>query len=95
MFISSTISSKLVLRFEDLSITSDLLSKDQQLPDVNISPGAVYLGKDPNYPAIGDVKIRFQVVRPQDATVLAQQLGRSFGEWSQDQDLEYDLMLLL
>ena len=43
--------------------------------------GHVYVGKDPNHPAIGDARIRFSVVRPAAVSIVAQQAGSSFSPY--------------
>lgn len=40
--------------------------------------GSVYIGKDPNVPNLGDVRITFGIVRPGPVSVVAQQKGNSF-----------------
>ncbi|MBI5725635.1 MAG: TMEM43 family protein [Planctomycetes bacterium] len=37
-----------------------------------------YFGNDPNNPQIGDLKISFEVVKPQPISVLARQVGQTF-----------------
>ncbi len=49
------------------------------LPDAKlIGNGGLYLGDDPSSPQIGDVRIRFRFVLPQEASLIAQQEGSSF-----------------
>jgi hypothetical protein len=40
--------------------------------------GGYYFGENPAKPAIGDVKVMFRIVKPSQASVIAQQLGDSF-----------------
>lgn len=40
--------------------------------------GMFYKGGDPENPAVGDVRVRFEVVRPQVISLVAQQRGSSF-----------------
>ena len=42
------------------------------------SENGIYLGKDPNNPQIGDIKVNFQAVNPTQITIAAQQKGDSF-----------------
>lgn len=53
--------------------TSPLPNKKMQLYG-----GGVYIGSDPANPAIGDLMIRYTVIEPHDATIVAQQKGSSF-----------------
>ena len=40
--------------------------------------GGYYIGANPSSPAIGDLKITYQIVRPSTATIVAKQRGSSF-----------------
>eukprot|EP00565_Helicotheca_tamesis_P008985 CAMPEP_0185723646 /NCGR_PEP_ID=MMETSP1171-20130828/416_1 /TAXON_ID=374046 /ORGANISM="Helicotheca tamensis, Strain CCMP826" /LENGTH=413 /DNA_ID=CAMNT_0028391381 /DNA_START=39 /DNA_END=1280 /DNA_ORIENTATION=+ len=40
--------------------------------------GGFYIGKDPFYPQIGDIKLTYSVVLPTDITLVAQQRGNTF-----------------
>lgn len=37
----------------------------------------LYFGKDPGHPAVGDTRVRFEVVPPQEVTVVARQVGNT------------------
>jgi hypothetical protein len=54
------------------SMPSELDGKARKTPD------GLYIGNDPQFPQIGDVRIIFRVVRPTDVTVLAKQVGNTF-----------------
>ena len=45
---------------------------------VRVVDGGFYRGSNPDDPAVGDVRIRFEVVRPQVVSVVAVQKGNSF-----------------
>jgi hypothetical protein len=47
-----------------------------------VDKGAFYLGTNPATPAIGDVRISFQVVNPAQASVVAVQTGSSFAPYA-------------
>jgi hypothetical protein len=47
-------------------------------PNAQTHDGEVYLGRDPANPEIGDVRVRFRVVRPGPVSVVARQVGSSF-----------------
>jgi hypothetical protein len=49
------------------------LDKPAQVVD-----GVIYLGADPSQPSLGDYKVTFAEVRPQTATVVADQVGSTF-----------------
>jgi hypothetical protein len=77
-------------------LTSNLVGQIDA--DQTLKPGAVpaavggkaaklagdqlYIGKDPNAPEIGDVRITFKAATPQPVTVVAQQAGASFAAWT-------------
>lgn len=42
-----------------------------------IAGDALYFGKDPAHPAVGDTRVRFEVVPPQEVTVVARQAGQT------------------
>lgn len=43
--------------------------------------GALYLGPDPSRPAVGDLRVRFEVVPPGDVSVIAAQSGGGFAPY--------------
>lgn len=45
---------------------------------VRIADGGLYRGGNPDSPAVGDVRIRYEIVRPQVVSVVAVQRGNSF-----------------
>lgn len=47
-----------------------------------VDKGAFYLGANPATPAVGDVRISFQVVNPAQASVVAVQTGSSFSPYA-------------
>ena len=49
------------------------LSRNARLQD-----GAIYIGAEPSSPTVGDVRVRFHVVRPGAVSVVAAQTGSSF-----------------
>ena len=44
-----------------------------------LEQGHLYIGDNPASPAVGDTKVSFQVVRPSTVSILALQMGSSFG----------------
>ncbi|HSK81547.1 MAG TPA: TMEM43 family protein [Thermoanaerobaculia bacterium] len=56
----------------------------ESLPDgfsAQVDRGAFYMGANPATPAIGDVRISFQVVNPEQASVVAVQTGDTFAPY--------------
>jgi hypothetical protein len=45
---------------------------------VQVVDGVIYVGADPSQPSLGDYKITFTEVRPQTASVVADQVGTTF-----------------
>ncbi|HEX6861585.1 MAG TPA: TMEM43 family protein [Thermoanaerobaculia bacterium] len=57
----------------------------ESLPEgmtATVDKGAFYMGANPATPAIGDVRISFQVVNPAQASVVAVQTGNSFSPYA-------------
>jgi hypothetical protein len=57
----------------------------ESLPEdmtATVDKGAFYMGANPATPAIGDVRIAFQVVNPAQASVVAVQTGSSFAPYA-------------
>lgn len=50
--------------------------------NASIFEDTIYIGTDPNKPAIGDLKIRFESASPETATVVAQQAGNNLIPYS-------------
>ena len=69
--------------WEDLEITSDTLAA---APDgirgrLQVADGGYYIGADPSTPAIGDMRVSFEVVRPTVVTVVAGQDNNMLDSW--------------
>ena len=73
----------LVSMIEDkkpLAVTTEMASR---LPEVTrkkyrVEEGMYYLSQDPGSPAIGDLRIRFEVIEPGTVSIISQQKGNSF-----------------
>lgn len=68
---------------EPLSVTEADLAK---LPPnfkgkAKLSEGGFYFGADPANPAVGDQKVTFTLLKPATYSILAQQVGSSFGAY--------------
>lgn len=57
----------------DKKVLAALSAGDQKIAQIN--NGEIYIGKSPSKPAVGDVRIKFQVRVPGKATVVAGQYG--------------------
>lgn len=53
----------------------------QQFPNLQISSGGYYIGANPSSPAVGDIRVNFEVVKPQVVSVVAGQKGQSLDAW--------------
>jgi hypothetical protein len=51
------------------------------MPGMKVHGGSFYLGRNPSDPAIGDLRISFSKVVPSDVSVIAAQIGESFGPY--------------
>jgi len=61
--------------FKDLTIPLDGLPDQYQNYPLHASSKQLYLGKNPQHPTVGDVRIRFQGVASQTVSLVAQQQG--------------------
>jgi hypothetical protein len=60
---------------ESLQITE--IPKTMQT-QAKLQDGGIYIGDDPSKPVIGDIRVGFQVVKPQDVSLVSQQYGTTF-----------------
>lgn len=70
---------------DDLSNFEKLPLKDVHLPSdkkMKVTNDVLYQGKDPANPAVGDVKVDFQVVNPGQLSVVAKQVGDTFDNYT-------------
>ncbi len=54
--------------------------------------GVLYAGRDPSQPAVGDLRISFSQVPPQNASVVAAQAGPGFGPFTTHQGTTVELI---
>ncbi|MBI1374465.1 MAG: hypothetical protein GC159_17245 [Phycisphaera sp.] len=64
-------------KYEHLPAKVDTLPDDLK-GKLKEDGGGFYMGESPSSPAVGDVRIRFEVVKPTAVSVIAQQVGESF-----------------
>jgi hypothetical protein len=62
--------------FQPLPVTGEV--PDSIWDVATIHNGGYYIGDDPTYPAVGDVRIRYQVVEPGVVSLVARQVGDTF-----------------
>ncbi len=51
-----------------------------------------YYGRDPSNPEVGDLRVRFEVVKPLDVSLVAKQLGSTFGPYLTSVGNEIELL---
>lgn len=56
------------------------------MADAKVADGGYYFGNDPKVPSVGDVRVSFEVVKPQTVSVLGQQVGDQVGSYATSQD---------
>ena len=66
---------------KDLPVDAAAAERLPQGMTATVDKGAFYLGANPAAPAIGDVRISFQVVNPSQASVVAVQTGSTFAPY--------------
>ena len=64
-----------------LPVTEEMASALPRTTGVRRVGDAYYRGFDPSAPHVGDVRVRFSVVRPQTVSVVARQSGTSFAPY--------------
>lgn len=52
-----------------------------ELPDLKVADGRFYRGENPGSPAIGDVRISYQIVNPSQVSLVAVQTGETFSAY--------------
>ena len=68
-------------KLEPVRVTQDMLSRSAHAPQLRDLEGAAYFGKDVKDPQVGDLKISYQMVRPQAVSVVAKQTGGTFSAY--------------
>jgi hypothetical protein len=61
--------------FEALPVNPELADSNQNF---QITQGLIYYGYDAKFPEIGDERISYRVLYPQDVSIIAQQFGQTF-----------------
>ena len=68
---------------QDIVLTEEDFAKlsEEDRARFKLHDGGLYLGSNPDSPAIGDVRVRFEQVKPTVVTVRSEQQGSSFAPW--------------
>ncbi len=68
---------------QPMNATQETLSKIQQdlQSKLTLHANGYYMGANPSSPQIGDVRVTFKVVLPQDVSLISQQVGNTFQAW--------------
>ena len=77
---------------EPLTVTQDSIPESFQDRMQLSGSTELYLGEDPQTPAVGDTRVRFSVTRPAEITVIAQQRGESFGAFETSNGYTIDML---
>ena len=67
--------------FELLSLGSDTPLPESLKSKARVHDGGFYIGSDPASAQIGDVRIKFKVAKPAEVSVIAKQVGNTFGPY--------------
>lgn len=81
--------------FDSLKVGEDDLKKAENLgTNAVVHDGGFYLADEPNpaSPQIGDIRVSFEVVRPQKVSILAKQMGDTFEEYVTSNDYTIELL---
>ncbi len=79
--LSATLVEKLN-NYQRLPITPEIFEQSNaQLPGqkIHLNYGSYYVGQDPNNPMVGDLRIKFEFVRPMVISVIAKQVSSNSG----------------
>ncbi|HSI84465.1 MAG TPA: TMEM43 family protein [Candidatus Methylacidiphilales bacterium] len=69
--------------FQPLAMTSETLASvpEETAQNLKVNDGGYYRGSDPGNPAIGDLRIKFEIAPSCDVSILAQQTANGFSPW--------------
>jgi hypothetical protein len=76
---------------EPLRIQESDLRFESGLPH-SLRDGLLYIGGDPENPETGDMRIRWEVLRPGEATVVARQHGDGFEGWQSESGTRIEMV---
>ena len=69
----------MTLQSVDVQAAAGLMNTERSPSEmVHVSGSTVYLGKNPSYPQIGDVRVTFQQTPPADVSIIAQVIRNTF-----------------
>ena len=67
--------------FEPLTLGDDTLQPEPLGNKAKLQGNGFYIGADPAKPQVGDARVKFEVARPADVSVIAQQTGDTFAPY--------------
>lgn len=68
----------MISNFEPLTIGSDTLQPEPLPNKAKLQGNGFYIGTDPANPQVGDTRVKFEVARPAEVSVIAKQTGDTF-----------------
>lgn len=72
----------MIRSFESLPVGGGAALPEQTAGKVKARDGGFYIGTDPASPQVGDARIRFEVVKPAEVSVIAMQAGTTFAPYA-------------
>ncbi len=80
--------------YEGVSVTDQSLSTlpEEMKSKLKVHNNAFYLGKEPQTPQIGDVKITFSAVVPAEVSVISKQTGTSFEPYKASAGMDIEML---
>ncbi len=75
--LSSSLVSK-INNFEALSVGQDMPLPEPLKDTVKPNNGGFYIGASPASPQVGDVRVKFEIVKPGDVSIVSRQMGDTF-----------------
>ncbi|MBQ0022094.1 MAG: TMEM43 family protein [Prevotellaceae bacterium] len=61
--------------------SNKVVFNDNRYENIHVSQNQIYLGKSPNSPAVGDVRISYTVIYPHKISIIAQVSGNTFKQY--------------
>jgi hypothetical protein len=76
-----TLSSEVIARLPRQSLAPTAYD-EERIDNSQVFGEYVYVGANPSQPAIGDIRVSFEVIEPGTASVIAAQRGSTFAPWT-------------
>ncbi|HQY60977.1 MAG: TMEM43 family protein [Myxococcales bacterium] len=81
-------------KFEPAKVTQEMLSRSPHAAQLHEHEGAAFYGKDPKDPRVGDLRISYQIVKPQTVSLVARQSGGTFVAYQPNPEADEVVFLL-